>query len=97
MPDCLQEGESLMAFIYPKRNETVLLPKNFDENINEVIFKIAHRSPETTVYWYLDSEYIGKTETFHELAISPKPGNYILTVVDDEGNMMKEKIMIERL
>ncbi|MGO3182769.1 MAG: penicillin-binding protein 1C [Aequorivita sp.] len=96
-PECLQAGESLMAFIYPKRNETVLLPKNFDENVNEVIFKLAHRSPENTVYWYLDSKYIGKTETFHELAISPKPGKYILTVVDSEGNEMKEKIEVERI
>ncbi len=94
-PDCLREGENLMAFIYPKRNETVLLPKNFDENINDVIFKIAHRSSETTVYWYLDSEYIGKTEIFHELAISPKPGSYILTVVDGEGNVLKERIEIQ--
>ncbi len=94
-PGCLKAGESLMAFIYPKRNETVLLPKNFEENINEVIFKLAHRSPENTVYWYLDSEYIGKTETFHELAVSPKPGTYILTVVDSEGNEMKENIKIE--
>lgn len=94
-PDCLQEGEKLMAFIYPKKNETVLLPKNFDENINEVIFKLAHRSPETTVYWYLDSKYIGKTETFHELAVSPKPGKYVLTVVDQEGNRLKENIAIK--
>lgn len=95
--NCLQEGENLMAFIYPKKSETVLLPKNFDENINDVIFKIAHRLPNTTVFWYLNSEYIGSTQTFHELAISPKPGNYVLTVVDSEGNTLKENIKIERL
>lgn len=95
-PDCLKEGESLMAFIYPKRNETVLLPKDFDESISEVVFKLAHRSLETTVYWYLDSEYIGKTETFHELAVSPIPGKYILTVVDEEGNELREQVEIKR-
>ena len=96
-PDCLQEGENLMEFIYPKRNEGVLLPKNFDEKVNEVIFKLAHRSPETTVFWYLDSNFIGKTETFHELAISPKPGRYLLTVVDTEGHEASEWISIKRL
>ncbi|WGF93534.1 penicillin-binding protein 1C [Aequorivita marisscotiae] len=95
--DCLQESEKLMAFIYPKKNEAVLLPKNFDENVNEVIFKLAHRSPDTTVFWYLDSEYIGKTETFHELAVSPKPGKYLLTAVDAEGNELREKIEIKTL
>ena len=94
-PDCLQEGEKLMAFIYPKKNEAVLLPKNFDENVNEVIFKLAHRSSETTVFWYLDSKYIGKTETFHELAVSQKPGKYLLTAVDIEGNELLEQIEIK--
>ncbi len=72
-----------------------MLPKNFDENVNEVIFKLAHSSPEKTVFWYLDSKYIGKTETFHELAVSPKPGKYILTVTDEEGNELRELIDIE--
>lgn len=94
---CLRDGEKLMEFIYPKRNEAVLLPKNFEENVNEVIFKLAHRSPETMVFWYLDSKYIGKTETFHELAVSPKPGKYLLTVVDTEGNVLKTKIEIKTL
>lgn len=94
-PNCLQEGEKLMAFIYPKKNEAVLLPKNFDENVNEVIFKLAHRSPETTVFWYLDSKYIGKTETFHELAVSPKAGKYILTTTDQNGNELRQQIEIK--
>lgn len=96
-PNCLQEGENLMAFIYPKRNESILLPRNFKENINEVILKLAHRSSETKVYWYLDSQYIGTTNTFHELAISPFPGEYILTVVDEKGNELRQKINISRL
>ena len=94
-PNCLQEGEKLMAFIYPKKNEAVLLPKNFDENVNEVISKLAHRSPETTVFWYLDSKYIGKTDTFHELAVSPKPGIYLLTAVDQDGNEVREQIEVK--
>lgn len=93
-PDCLLESEPLMAFIYPKKNEAVLLPKDFDESVNEVIFKLAHRSPETTVFWYLDEKYIGKTETFHELAVSPKPGKYLLTVVDEMGNERHEQIEV---
>lgn len=94
-PGCLQEGENLMDFIYPKKNEIVLLPKDFDENIGEVIFKIAHRNPNTAVYWYLDTDFIGKTENFHELAISPKPGNYTLMAVDEQGNELRENIFIK--
>ena len=92
---CLQENEALISFIYPKRNEEVLLPKNFDETVNEVVFKLAHRSPETIVYWYLDSEFIGTTQTFHELSVAPKPGEYMLSVMDQDGNELRQKVVIK--
>ena len=95
-PDCSFTGELPMAFIYPKDNEGVILPKDFDTEVNDVIFKIAHRNPETKVFWYLNKEYIGQTETFHELAIAPKEGEYVLTVVDQEGNEVKKNIEISR-
>jgi penicillin-binding protein 1C len=85
-----------MEFIFPKKNEAVLLAKDFDENLNEVIFKLAHRSPETTVYWYLDQEYIGSTETFHEIAVVPKSGTYLLTATDQDGNELKQLVEISK-
>ncbi len=93
---CLQEGELPMEFIFPKKNETILLAKNFDAQVNEVIFKLAHRAPETKVYWYLDDHYIGTTETFHELALAPNPGSYILTATDQKGNAIKQQIEITK-
>jgi penicillin-binding protein 1C len=91
----LQDGENRMEFIFPKKNETILLAKNFEEQTNEVIFKLAHRSPETKVYWYLDNRFVATTETFHQLALQPPPGEYQLTVVDQEGNEMTQKIVVE--
>ena len=93
-PDCNVTGEMPMAFIYPKNNEGVILPKNFDTAVNEVIFKIAHRNPEIKLFWYLDGTFVGSTEDFHELAIAPQIGNYLLTVVDANGNEIKKKIKI---
>ena len=83
-----------MEFIFPKKNETIVLPKNFEETLNEVVFTLAHRSSESTVYWYLDQEFMGTTHTFHELALQPKPGQYTLTVVDEEGNELSQHISI---
>lgn len=93
---CLQEGEQNMEFIFPKKNETVLLAKDFEEHLNEVIFKLVHRSPETKVYWYLNEQFIGSTETFHELAVAPKSGTYILTATDQEGNELKQLVEISK-
>lgn len=93
-PDCSFTGESPMAFIYPKDNEGVILPKNFDSQVNEVILKIAHRNPESKVFWYLNTRFVGETQGFHELAIAPEEGSYLLTIVDEEGNDVKKKIEI---
>ena len=85
-----------MEFVFPKANEAIVLPKDFNEQVNEVIFKLAHRSPETAVHWYLGVQYVGSTETFHEIALAPNPGNYILTVMDQDGNELKQAVEIVR-
>ncbi|MGK0250679.1 MAG: penicillin-binding protein 1C, partial [Gammaproteobacteria bacterium] len=95
-PDCGFAGEQPMAFIYPKDNEGIILPKDFDERVNDVIFKIAHRNPDTKVFWYLNEAYIGETQTFHELAVVPSPGEYILTIVDSDGNEIKKRIEVSK-
>ncbi|MBW2960233.1 penicillin-binding protein 1C [Mesonia aestuariivivens] len=93
---CLKEGEQLMQFIYPKRNEAILLPKNFKEQTNPVVFKLAHHNPNTTVYWYLDKKFITTTQTFHELLYEPEPGKHSLTATDQEGNSITQEILIEK-
>lgn len=95
-PACGLEGELPMTFIYPKNNEDVILPKNFDEAINDVVFKVVHRNAKTKVFWYLNHTYVGTTEDFHELAIVPDIGTYVLTVVDSDGNELKKTIKISR-
>ena len=92
---CLKEGEHLMQFIYPKKNEAILLPKNFKEQTNPVVFKLAHRNPETTVYWYIDKKFIEATQTFHEITYQPEPGEHLLTVTDQQGNSLSRRIEIE--
>lgn len=92
---CLKDGEDLMEFVFPKRNETVLLARNFDSEVQDVILKLAHRNPESKAYWYLDDNYVGSTETFHELPVKPEPGSYELTVVDQEGNEINQLIHIQ--
>lgn len=96
-PNCLGYGEQLMDFVFPKDQEKIILPKDFDEEVNEVIFKLAHRNPDATVFWYLNATYIGKTEHFHEMAIVPKPGAYTLTAVDQDGNKIATQVEIEVL
>ncbi|MCD2258467.1 penicillin-binding protein 1C [Psychroserpens luteolus] len=92
--DCMGDVQLTMDFIYPKKNNSVFLPKDFDGETNDLILKIAHSKPEATIYWYLDQTYVGTTKDIHELAILPKKGKHLITVVDEFGNEAKRQISI---
>jgi penicillin-binding protein 1C len=94
--DCLGENAISLEFIYPKENNTMFLPKDFDGKTNELILKIAHSKPESTIFWYLNETFIGTTKDIHELGILPKQGKHIITVVDAYGNEAKRIIEISQ-
>jgi len=87
--------DKLMEFIYPKKNEVVLLPRDLGNSSSEVIFKLAHQRPETAIHWYLDNNYISSTTGIHELLYTLKPGSYVVTAVDDDGNTIKQQLEIK--
>ncbi|MBL0684015.1 penicillin-binding protein 1C [Aquimarina mytili] len=93
--NCVRETQEKMDFIFPKANSSVYLPKGFDGKTNELILKIAHTNPETQVFWYIDDKFIGTTKQFHEMPVLPKPGQHIITVLDEKGNELKQRIEVK--
>ena len=91
---CSALENNLMEFIYPKRNETVLLPKDLGEKSMEIILKLAHQQSNAIIYWYLDELFIGKTENFHELILPIEAGEYMLTAVDNQGNRIQQLVKV---
>lgn len=94
LPNCDALPGEPMQFIFPRKNEDVILARDFDKERNDVIFRVAHTNPNTTLFWYLDEHFLGTTRTFHELPVQPDPGHYTLTVIDAEGNELKEQITV---
>jgi len=92
--DCLGENAMVMQFIYPKENNTIFLPKDFDGQTNDLILKVAHSKPETLIFWYLDERYLGSTKNIHEFAMKPTRGKHVITIVDEFGNESKRWIEI---
>ncbi|TGV02284.1 penicillin-binding protein 1C [Flavivirga rizhaonensis] len=92
--DCIGATNASMEFIYPKENNAIFLPKDFDGKTNDLILKIAHSKPESTLFWYIDSTFIGNTKDIHDMAIIPKQGDHTITVVDEFGNEVKRSFEI---
>ncbi|MEM6514636.1 MAG: penicillin-binding protein 1C [Bacteroidota bacterium] len=84
--DCAGNISEKIDFIYPKENNTVFLPKDFNGKINELILKVAYSKSERQLFWYLNKEYLGNTKDIHEIAVVPNEGNHKITVVDEFGN-----------
>ncbi|MGB1308764.1 MAG: penicillin-binding protein 1C [Oceanihabitans sp.] len=94
--DCLAESSITMQFIYPKETTSVFLPKDFNGNTNEVILKVAHSKPETTLFWYVNKTFVGSTTNIHDFAIKPNTGKHLITVVDSYGNEAKRWITVSK-
>ncbi len=93
---CVIDSEAPMQFLYPKANETVLLPKDLGNSSMEVAFKLAHSKDTSTIFWYLDDTYVGTTQDFHELLLPIASGTYTLSVTDDDGNQLTQILDVKR-
>lgn len=94
--DCINSSkEKRMGFIYPAPNSKIVLTKKFEGTIQPVVLKVAHSKSETELFWYLNKTYLGSTQTFHEMPLIANTGEYVITVIDIEGNEIQRKIIIE--
>lgn len=90
--DCENGNQLVMDFIYPKENATVYLTKNFNSQIQPIVFKVAHNRKNARLFWYLDGKFLGETHLYHDMEILTSSGSKRLTVVDDQGFEIKRLI-----
>jgi penicillin-binding protein 1C len=96
-PNCgkVTDEQELMEFIFPRKNERILLPKSFDGTDEEVVLQLAH-SKNTEVHWYIDERYLTTTTELHETSIHLQPGRYQISVVDEKGHFLKQDVLVEK-
>lgn len=92
--DCHPTQQVVMDFIYPKTNSKIYLAKDFNSKVQPVIVKVAHSDREAKLFWYVDNEYKGTTQTFHEMQIEAETGIHYITVADEFGNEIRRRIEI---
>ena len=92
--NCQNVLDVAMEFIYPNQNSAIFLPKDFNGKTNDLILKVAHSKPQTTLFWYINNTYIGNTKDIHNMAVLPTVGEHLITVVDASGNELKHAITI---
>lgn len=92
--DCAGSSISSMELIYPKQLSQIYVPVELDGTIGKVVFEVAHRRPNATIYWHIDDQYIGSTSGIHQMGLSPDEGEHILTLVDENGETLTQKFEV---
>ncbi len=85
MPECQSMSDGMLEMIYPAGFTKVYVPIEIDGKSGKVIFEAAHRSPNATIYWYLDEMFLGETTNSHQMGLFPSAGSHVLHLVDDQG------------
>jgi len=80
---------AVMEFIYPTPGIKIFIPRDHTGEMSRVISEVVHRNPSKKIYWHLDEKYIATTKFIHQTEILAGAGIHILTLVDEDGNMIK--------
>ncbi len=94
LEDPAEHAVSPLALVYPVPNCKIYVPVELDGKTGRTVFEAAHRHPDTLVYWHLDDQYLGQTRGLHQMAVTPKPGVHVLTLVDEAGQSVRRRFEI---
>lgn len=97
MHGCEDEESSPIDVIYPAPDSEIVMTKQIDGNIGNVVFQAVHRNADATVFWHIDNEYAGTTKIYHQLAVKPDAGEHRLILVDDAGNTRRIRFFVKDL
>lgn len=77
----------VMEIIFPRKGSKVFIPVELSGQKSKIVLHLAHRHPETMVYWHLDNQYLGETHKFHQMECFAEPGKHIISAIDMNGEV----------
>ena len=87
--------DDVMAFVYPKDDARITIPIGIRGDRQQVVFEIAHRNPQKTIFWTLNEKFLGQTRLNHQMPIDVERGTYTLRCVDEDGVELIRKILVQ--
>ncbi len=97
--DCLKsdliKGNTVIEILYPSPNSTIYIPRELDGVQGSTIFEAVHRVPGKKLFWHIDNQFVLTTQEYHQLVITPEEGEHTLTVMDEAGESVQVRFVIE--
>ena len=86
-------NSDVMKIIYPKKISRIHIPINLNGELEKISLEATHREKEGVIFWHVDEEFIGSTQTIHQINIQPSLGKHTLKLVDNKGNIFQQKFI----
>jgi penicillin-binding protein 1C len=91
--DFAETGKSIEV-IYPQEGAKIYVPLEISGEKGKTVFTAAHRKTGAKIFWSLDDNFVGTTQSFHQLALDPSVGKHIITLVDENGASISRQFEI---
>jgi len=96
-PACPALGQhNPVSIAYPQPNSYVFIPRDASGQYQKIDMRVLHSDPDSGLFWYLDSQYLGETTGSHIISLTPDTGWHQLYVVDAAGNSQAVSFYAER-
>lgn len=95
LSDCTYDDDEVMSFVYPETSVNIIIPKDMAGRKQSIVFKVAHRDKDATIFWNLNDDYLGKTVGVHDMPVSVSPGRYVMKCVDSHGRELVCNFVVE--
>ena len=89
-----ESGRQVISLVYPDVRTAVYIPVDLDGRPGQVVFEAIHRRPETAIFWHLDGRFLTATRQFHQVTLSPGPGEHLLVLMDEEGHRLERRFLV---
>jgi penicillin-binding protein 1C len=80
----------VMSWVYPKNNSQIWIPRDKDGEYQKVTCKLAHIDNQIKLFWYLNQQYVGQTQYYHNMPLLFRNGPNELVVIDENGYQIKQ-------
>lgn len=95
LPGCsVIQVDRPMRFVYPEPRARVMIPRDFQGVRQRITVSVAHRNPESRIFWYVDGVYLGETRGIHKNPMLLDPGWHRIVVVDEDGHQQERRLLV---
>lgn len=68
---------------------------NLSKSSSEILFSAVVDADVSTLYWFVDQNFVGQTQRDEPLVWQAKTGSFLIQVVDDHGRGSERKLEVE--